>query len=214
MRKPCLAVILIGFAVGSWGCASKGYVRDEVASLHDRVDSVEGQVETNQTRLDEQSGRIDEQGEQIAAVEGALEDASETAKEAYDRAVKAGKLAEGKFLFETALTDEKVKFDFDKAKLSPAATEALDELAGQLVAANESVFIEIQGHTDATGEEDYNLELGYKRAEAVLRYLNMRHGLPLHRMSAISYGETAPIADNQTREGRSKNRRVVLVVLK
>ena len=211
MRRTFTVLILLLLPPGLSGCASKGYVRDEVAkevaTAHHRIDDVEGQVESNQVRLDRQS-------EQITAVSGVAENASQTAKDALERAVKAGKLAEGKLLYETALTDEKVKFDFEDTRLRPEATAALDEFAEELVAANQSVFIEIQGHTDATGEEDYNLELGFKRAEAVLRYLNMRHGLPLHRMSAISYGETAPVADNGTRDGREKNRRVVLVVLK
>ena len=56
--------------------------------------------------------------------------------------------------------------------------------------------------------------VGEKRAEAVRRYLSRAHKLPLHRMSVISYGESAPIADNATREGRGQNRRVSLVVLK
>jgi len=197
--------------LGVVGCASKGYVSQEVsrevATVHARVDDVEGQVEANQQRLDVQ-------GERIEAVSGVAESASQTAREALDRAVNAGKLAEGKLLFETALTDDKVRFAFDDKDLSPEGKTALDEIAGELVAANESVYVEIQGHTDATGTDDYNLELGYERAQAVLRYLNMRHGVPLHRMSAISYGETAPVADNKSSDGRAQNRRVVLVVLR
>jgi len=211
MRNRWSVSVVILSLLSVVGCASKGYVHEEVsrevAAVHARVDDVEGQVEANQERLDEQGHRID-------AVSDVAEGASQTAREALERAVSAGKLAEGKLLFETALTDDKVKFGFDKKVLSPEAKAALDELAAQLVAANESVYVEIQGHTDATGTEDYNLDLGFERAQAALRYLNMRHGVPLHRMSAISYGETAPIADNSTREGRTQNRRVVLVVLK
>jgi len=210
-----VSIVTVSYVIltplGVVGCASKGYVSQEVsrevATVHARVDDVEGQVEANQQRLDVQ-------GERIEAVSGVAESASQTAREALDRAVNAGKLAEGKLLFETALTDDKVKFGFDEDTLSPEGKAALDEVAGQLVAANESVYVEIQGHTDATGTDDYNLELGYERAQAVLRYLNMRHGVPLHRMSAISHGETAPVADNSSRDGRVQNRRVVLVVLK
>ena len=57
-------------------------------------------------------------------------------------------------------------------------------------------------------------ELGLERAEAVRRYLNMQHHIPLHRINVISYGETTPVTDNKTREHRAQNRRVVLVVLK
>jgi outer membrane protein OmpA-like peptidoglycan-associated protein len=185
------------------GCASKKYVSTEVGDVEtritERVDGVESQVEANQTRLNKHEKDIGE--------------VSQTAQEALDRALAAGKLAEGKFLYETLLTDENVRFDFNKADLTEPAMSELDTFAQQLSTDNANVFIEIQGHTDSTGAEDYNLGLGERRAEATRRYLNMSHGVPLHRMSIISYGESAPIADNGTREGRSLNRRIALVVL-
>jgi len=89
----------------------------------------------------------------------------------------------------------------------------LDEFAAKLKGDDKNVFIEIQGHTDSIGEAAHNLKLGEARAEAVKRHLNMKGGIPLHRMSVISYGETAPVADNKVRAGRQENRRVVLVVI-
>lgn len=213
--RTTFRLLLALLALASFvSCATKSYVRDEMKTTHARLDDVEGQVEANQTRLNEQETRIDDQEQQIGQVTVALEEASQTARDALERAQKAGKLAEGKLLFETVLSDDNVTFGFDKAGLGEEAKAALDSFAARLITANQQIYIEIQGHTDSTGDEDYNLKLGYERAQAVLRYLNMRHGLPLHRMSAISYGETAPVADNSTREGRAKNRRVVLVVLK
>jgi outer membrane protein OmpA-like peptidoglycan-associated protein len=85
--------------------------------------------------------------------------------------------------------------------------------ASKLKQANKNVFIEVQGHTDSIGSEAYNLKLGAKRAEKVYRYLASEQGLALSRMNYISYGEYKPIADNGSREGRAKNRRVTLVVL-
>lgn len=211
MRNRWLSALLVLSVLGVLGCASKGFVRGEVsrevAAVHQRVDDVETQVEANQERLNVQEKRIEEVSE-------VAESASQTAREALERAVAAGIIAEGKLLFETTLTDDAVKFGVDEKVLSPEAKAALDEFAARLIATNESVYIEIQGHTDSTGSEDYNLDLGYDRAQAALRYLNMRHGVPLHRLTAISYGETAPVADNSTREGKAQNRRVVLVVLK
>jgi len=104
------------------------------------------------------------------------------------------------------------EFDFDTAQLLPEGEAALKSLVDRLVIENRNVFIEIQGHTDSTGSEEYNYELGLKRAESVRRHLSLQ-GVPLHRMSVISYGETEPVADNSTREGRRTNRRVVLLVL-
>ena len=141
-----------------------------------------------------------------------IQKTSKTAQEALDRAIAAGKLAEGKFLYEVALTDDKVRFAFDKAELGDEAKSILTELANQLKADNRNVYVEIQGHTDSIGGEEYNYRLGLERAEAVRRFLNQQ-GIPLHRMSVISYGESEPVADNGTREGRTQNRRVVLVVL-
>jgi peptidoglycan-associated lipoprotein len=195
--------LCVALALVVSGCASKKYVSTEVGDVEtrmtERVDGVESQVEANQTRLDKHDKQIGE--------------VSQTAQEALDRALAAGKLAEGKFLYETLLTDENVRFEFNQADLTESATAELDTFAQQLATDNANVFIEIQGHTDSTGSEEYNLDLGGRRAEATRRYLNMSHGVPLHRMSVISYGESAPIADNGTREGRSLNRRIALVVL-
>lgn len=192
-----LALIL---ALSATGCATKKYVRQETGVVGTRVDEVQGQVEQAQTRLDTHEKQIGE--------------TSKTAQEALQRAMDAGKLAEGKLLYETVLTDEKVKFGFDTSDLSPEAKAAIDEFAGQLKSQNQGVYIEIQGHTDSVGSEKYNEELGLLRAEAVRRYLSQQHQFPLHRINVISYGETAAVADNSSREGRSQNRRVALVVLK
>ena len=106
-----------------------------------------------------------------------------------------------------------MKFGFNRSELSAPAKAALDAFADKIRAENKNVYVEIQGHTDNTGSAAYNLKLGQERADEVMRYLNMQHGFPLHRMNAISYGAAKPIADNKTKEGRAQNRRVTLVVL-
>ena len=202
-----LPVILAVVAFAATGCATKKYVQQETGAVHTRVDDVEGQVEETQTEVRRTNERVGQNERQIGEV-------SRTAQDALARAQEAGKLAEGKLLYETVLTDDKVRFGFDKAELSDTARAALDEFAQGLKSQyNRDVYVEIQGHTDATGAEEYNIELGLERAEAVRRYLNLQHGIPLHRMAVISYGESAAVADNGTRDGRAQNRRVVLVVL-
>jgi peptidoglycan-associated lipoprotein len=199
-RKPwIIALSLTAALVGTTGCATKKYVKQETGAVNTRVDEVQGQVEQTQTRLnthDKQIGEI-----------------SQTAQDALRRAQEAGKLAEGKFLYETILTDDKVKFGFDTSDLSPEGQAAIDEFAAKIKQDNKNVYVEIQGHTDNVGSEKYNEELGLLRAESVRRYLNQKQSFPLHRINVISYGESSPIADNKTREGRSQNRRVALVVL-
>ena len=203
IRNPWLLVVPLTLIAA--GCASKEYVRGQLVDLEDRtsvrLDEVETQVEANQTA--------------IAAHDQQLGELSKTTREALERAIAAGKLAEGKFLFETVLADQDgVRFGFDEADLSEEAKSALSVFAGSLPDYGNEIFVEIQGHTDDIGPEEYNLRLGARRAESVRRFLNKEAGLPLHRIAVISYGETEPIADNGSRDDRARNRRVALVVLK
>jgi peptidoglycan-associated lipoprotein len=206
MKPWIVSVSLVAALVGTTGCATKKYVKQETGAVNTRVDEVQGQVEESQTRLNTHD-------KTLAAHEQKMGEISQTAQDALKRAQDAGKLAEGKFLYETVLTDEKVKFGFDTSDLSPEAASALDDFAAKIKQDNKNVYVEIQGHTDNIGSEKYNQELGLLRAESVRRYLNQKQSFPLHRINVISYGKTTPIADNKTRDGRSQNRRVVLVVL-
>ncbi|MGQ9496057.1 MAG: OmpA family protein [Thermoanaerobaculaceae bacterium] len=210
--KKSLLVLAVAFGVVLWttGCATKEYVQEQVAQSQKvteaKIAEVQKQVEATQMDVANLKKSDAEQNAKIAEL-------SETAREALARAEEAGKLAKGKFLFEVTLSDDVVHFGFNKSDLSAEAKAALDAFAQKVKAENKNVFIEVQGHTDSIGSEKYNLELGQARADAVVRYLNMQHGLPLHRMNAISYGEYKPVADNKTADGRAKNRRVTLVVL-
>ena len=208
---PVWTMALLAVTLVTSGCATKKFVQESVSASEGRVEEhisqVEGQVEANQTRLDEQEKQIKANAEAVA-------NASKSAQDAYQRAQAAGELAEGKFVYETSLSDKQVAFGFDKAGLSDDAKAALDGFAERVKADNKNVYIEVQGHTDSVGSEGYNLKLGQKRAEEVRDYLIRQHHFPMHRIAAISYGESEPVADNSNREGRAQNRRVVLVVLK
>lgn len=197
------------------GCASRKFVRTE---LDRSVTESESRTNTRMTqveeRLEESQSAIDENREQIGVQGERIQELSKTAEEALERAVAAGRLAEGSLLSETVLSDDSVSFEFESAKLTDAGKAALAAFAEPLKRDNAGIFLEIQGHTDSTGGEEYNYRLGQRRAEAVRRHLNQELGFPLHRMSVISYGESEPVADNSSREGRAKNRRVAIIVLK
>lgn len=105
-----------------------------------------------------------------------------------------------------------MKFPVDSAKLSPEATQRLTDFAEKLKNDNRNVYLEIQGHTDSRGSDAVNQKLGEQRAEAVRLFMN-QHGVPLNRMSTISYGKKDPVTDNKTRANRAQNRRVVLIVM-
>ena len=212
MRKSLWGVLVVGLVLvlGVSGCATKSYVQEQVTAAGSASDAkigeVQKQVEATQMDVANLKKSDEMQAEQIAKL-------SDTSKEALARAQEAGKLAQGKFLFETTLTDEAVKFGFNLADLSTEAKAALDAFAARVKSENKNVYVEIQGHTDTVGDEAYNLKLGQARAENVMRFLSLSGGLPLHRMSVVSYGEYKSIADNNTGKGRAENRRVTLVVL-
>jgi outer membrane protein OmpA-like peptidoglycan-associated protein len=150
-------------------------------------------------------GTVQQQGAQLAELD-------RTAREALERATAAGKLAEGKFLYQEVLADDSVKFASGRWELTPEGEARLMELASRLKAENRNVYLEIQGHTDAQGSDAYNTRLGEERAEAARRFL-AKQGVALNRIATISYGEEAPVAPNTSREGRAQNRRVVVMVL-
>lgn len=219
MTRIALALVVAAFA--TTGCATKDYVHEyvsgQVTPVNKRVDGVEGRVGSNESTMrsgiKELNLRVD--GTDVALREQAMliDGISRSSKEALDRAKTAGKLAEGKLMYEVVMSDDSLAFALEGAELAATTRQQLNAFADKLKAENRNVYIEIQGHTDTTGSPAYNLGLGAERAEMVKRYLNMKAGIPLHRMATISYGESAPVADNKTRAGRERNRRVVLVVL-
>jgi OOP family OmpA-OmpF porin len=102
-------------------------------------------------------------------------------------------------------------FDFDKATLKPEGREKLTALAQQAKGINLEVIIAV-GHTDSVGSEAYNQALSVRRAEAVKEFL-VSQGVERNRVYTEGKGESSPVADNKTREGRAQNRRVEVEVV-
>lgn len=210
MMKNGRIAFLIGFGVMAGlilipGCATKKYVRQETATIDEKVVGIESAIEENQKRLKEHDERlttlgslITQQRDEIKTVDGKIEEVK--------------KAAQGKLLFKEILKNDQAKFQFDSFALGPEAKAALDTFVQKLVEENRGVYLEIQGHTDSTGEESYNLLLGKKRAEAVMEYFYKQYRIPLHRMQVFSFGSSVPIAENSTRDGRAQNRRVEILV--
>ena len=187
-------VALLG-ALTLSACATKEYVNKEIGTL----------AESTQSQMAATDGRV-------SAHEAKLTQLDAATRQALERAEAAGKLAEGKLLYTMVLSDDGVKFPANRAELSPEAQERLTQLVQKLKAENKAVYLEIQGHTDSAGDAKYNEKLGYDRAEAVRKFLSQQ-GLPLSRMSTISYGEAMPAVPNTNRASRAQNRRVAVVVL-
>ena len=196
------------------GCVGKKLFRTTVEEQDTRVGSVESAVEANERRI---ADMRDETDSKIAdldrEVEGAVEVGNDAKRTAMDAAQMAERAALGKLLWEVTLSDDSVKFSFGGADVPAEAAAALDDLADRIKSYGKAVYVEIQGHTDSAGSDEYNLRLGEQRAQAVRSYLAAKGGIPLHAMSTISFGEAQPVADNSTPAGRAQNRRVVVRVL-
>ncbi len=197
--------------VGLQGCvATQDWVTQQIASLKGRLSDAEGQLGQVQARSADVEGRLGKVGGRVSNVEGRLNQTDAKA----ERALKgmANLRLERKFVLDlkrganfalnsSALTDE-AKRDVDGF---------LSDLEGDLLVAGDTIFV-VAGHTDSSGSDDYNYELGRKRAERVARYLITHKKVDPLQVVTASYGESAPLADNTKRKGRRRNRRVEILV--
>ena len=220
MRKVVLAVPVLALALsGTTACATKKFVRTNVAEVNQKVDTLARTVEETQERTRANEGKITEvdnrvtQVDQKAGQAGQRADAAYTAAEAVNGRADAIEKASRRLIYEVVLSEDKGNFKFGKAVMPDDAKSELDTLVQQLKSEPKGAYIEIEGHTDSAGTPDTNYKLGLERAENVKRYLYEQHQVPLHRINIISYGEDKPIAPNKTRDGRAQNRRVVIKVL-
>jgi len=187
-------------------------VESRATPLEQRASDTEAklsQVEQNAQRL---SGQLEE----LAAVSNAARGGAKAAQETADAAV-AGVNATNERI--SALDDYEpqtvsaVNFKTGSAMLSPDSKTKLDDIATKALNAKGYV-LEISGYADARGSINLNRQLSQRRADAVIRYLVENHNIPLRRIvTPFGYGETNPVADNTTREGREQNRRVEIKLL-
>ncbi len=209
-----LSLAVAGVAVMSLiaanGCVTKKAWRENVESTDTRVKGVESGMEAQEKRTSDLATETDTR---INQVKGTAEQAVEIGNKAMSKAETAEKMARGKILWTVVLSDDAVKFSFDGDRVPEDAQTILDDLATKVKSMDRAVYVEIEGHTDNIGSEEYNQRLAAMRAESVRNYLAEKDGIPLHAMNIISFGETKPVAANTTSEGRAKNRRVVVRVL-
>lgn len=181
------------------GCvATRDWVKEQLSPMS-------GQLSDHEARF----GRV---GGQIAGVEGRLGQIDAKAEKALS---SLGNLRlERRFVLDLR---EGANFAFNSASLSDQAKREVNaffsDLKGDVEEMSSAVFL-VAGHTDSVGSEDYNYELGRKRAESVARYLIAHKKMDPLRVISVSYGKSNPLADNTNREGRIKNRRVEILVYK
>ncbi len=206
-----LAAGVAGSMLAAQGCvATRDWVREQ-------MDPLAGRVSQSETRLGQAESQITGLGGRVAAVEGKLGEFDGRLGGIDAKAEKALSGLANLRLERRAVIDMKegANFAFNSANLPMQARKEIDgflsDLKGDPNGTEGTIFL-IAGHTDSAGSDDYNYELGKRRADAVSRYLITQKKLdPLHVVT-VSYGKTAPAADNSTAKGRAKNRRVEIFV--
>jgi len=230
-------IVLAGIMVLP-GCASRKYVRQQVGTLQPPIQESQNAIKENAERTDAVDRRAqqgittaqaaaqaaDQKAVQAGQAAQTAQTAAQTADRKADTAGQGVQQANNRInTVETRLNSlndnytasetQTVMFKLNSATLSDEGKSTLDRIASDLSSQRTGYMIELQGFTDNTGPEGYNINLSQRRAENVLRYLVSKN-VPLFRISIVGLGEANPVADNKTRNGRDQNRRVEVKVLK
>jgi len=223
LRMHTLQVSVLAAAVAALsGCATKNYVRNQTAPIVNQENELNEKTAANNRAIkdtDERatSGIAKAQGSADTATQNAQNaqkaagDASNAANDAVHRADSLASVVSGLDNYKP-IGDVAVTFGFDKSVLTKDDKAQLDTFAGNL-ANTKSYILEVTGGTDSTGSADYNYALSQRRADAVVQYLASKYDIPARRFYLIGIGKDKEVADNNTREGRAKNRRVEIRLL-
>ena len=211
-KSRFLLAVLLGFFLTSLpGCvATRNWVREHIQPMETRISAGEERLDQTDGKIDGMGRRISEVDGRISQVDGRVTQVDAKTEQALQRL--ANLRMERRLILDLR---EGTHFGFNSSALPPDARKEIDgflsDLKGEPNGLEGTVFL-VAGHTDSTGAEDYNYELGRKRADSVARYLVTQKMMDPLRVVTVSYGENAPLADNKTREGRAKNRRVEILV--
>ena len=204
------------------GCATKNYVRTQTAPIIDQTNTLNQKTADNNRAIhdtDERAmagiqkaqGAADAATTNAQGAQKAAGDAETAANDAVHRADSLASVVAGLDNYQ-AVGNLSVTFGFDKSVLTADDKAQLDTFATNLGTAK-SYILEVTGGTDSTGNADYNYALSQRRAHAVVQYLATKYSIPAHKFYLIGIGKDKEVADNATREGRAKNRRVDIRIL-
>ncbi|WP_263357470.1 OmpA family protein [Acidicapsa ligni] len=216
-----VSVMAIALA-GVTGCATKNYVKNQTAPIIDQTNQLNDKTAQNNRDIkstDERAtagiakaqGAADSATQNAQGAQKSAGDAENAANDAVHRADSLASVVAGLDNYQ-AIGNVSVTFGFDKAALTKDDKAQLDTFAATLATAK-SYIVEVTGGTDSTGNADYNYALSQRRADAVVQYIASKYSIPAHRFYLIGIGKDKEVADNSTREGRAKNRRVDIRLL-
>jgi len=218
----CKVSILAVAIAGLSGCATKNYVKNQTAPIIDQTNELNDKTAANNRAIhdtDERAtagitkaqGAADSATQNAQTAQQAAGTAETAANDAVHRADSLASVVAGLDNYQP-IGNVSVTFGFDKSVLTKDDKEQLDTFAGTLTSAK-SYIVEVTGGTDSTGDANYNYQLSQRRADAVVQYLASKYSIPAHRFYLIGIGKDKEVADNSTREGRAKNRRVDIRLL-
>lgn len=220
MRIKATAFIGLAIAIAlTSACATKKHVRNRINERVTPLENRTGELEETSRRNTQEISRLGREIEDVRLK-------TETAQQQADRAAAAAEQANTRVTgVEQSVSDLRgnldkytlqktvtVLFNVRKSDLTEEAMDALDELASQIRDRN-GFILEIEGFASADGTTELNDRLSQARSESVRRYMAERHNIPLFRMAILGFGESRPVAPNETLEGRMQNRRVEVRLL-
>jgi outer membrane protein OmpA-like peptidoglycan-associated protein len=203
-RKALLVAAGAAVAVTTQGCiATRGWVESQMQPVTQQVSSYDERLTQAETRINNLSGRL-------AGVEGTLRVVDTKSEQALN--ALANLKVERRVVIDLK---EGATFGFGSSTLPKKARKEIDAVLGDLKAQPgglDATTIVVAGHTDNAGSPEYNYDLGQQRAKAVAQYVNSKTASDPLQVIPVSYGESAPLSTNSTPTGRSKNRRVEILV--
>jgi len=204
------AVITVAFFATQGCLATRDWVKEQ-------TDPLSGRLSQSEDRLNQADGQIGNLGGRMSGVEGKIGQLEGRIGQVDAKTEKALNALANLRLERRLVIDMKegANFAFNSSNLPSQAKKEIDgfisDLKGDAAGMDSAVFL-VAGHTDNVGSEDYNYELGKKRADSVSRYLITQKRMDPLRVVTVSYGENAPLMENTSQQGRAKNRRVEILV--
>jgi outer membrane protein OmpA-like peptidoglycan-associated protein len=210
-RSFFFSVVAAASLLTTQGCiATRDWVREQMDPLSGRVSQTESRLNKTETQLGSLDGRMGGAEGRLGQFEGKLGQVDAKTEKALNSL--ANLRLERRFVIDMK---EGTNFAFNSSNLPASARKEIDgflsDLKGDQAAMDNAVFL-VAGHTDNVGSEDYNYELGRRRADAVSRYLVTQKNMDPLRVVSVSYGKSAPLTENNNAQGRAKNRRVEILI--
>jgi outer membrane protein OmpA-like peptidoglycan-associated protein len=213
--------------------ATRKFTRNEVKTASDtlnaRIDTTDGEIKETRDSVDRVNQRVtgvdgrvtdlDSRTTQgLNGLKGDVQSVDQKAGQAQtaaDRAAGDVVILDQKFQNRNQFTvaaEKSVQFKFDSAQLDSNFKAVLDDVAEMLEQNPDSIVV-LEGRTDSRGDKEYNVKLGERRVESVRRYLAVDKSVPVYKIHQISMGAARPVASNDSRDGREKNRAVTMMIL-